>query len=97
MNGSAFSTYVAVAEHDFEIVSGEPKAHQCSEHAKKNFCADCGTPIFNSSPKHAGLVILHFGTLDDALRFEPAVNIFCESRLDWLDNLAEISSLPQGF
>ena len=97
MNGSAFSTYVAVAEDDFEVVSGGLKTHQCSGHAKKSFCAACGTPIFNSSPKHAGLVILYFGTLDDALQFEPAVNIFCESKLNWVDNLAEMPSLPQGF
>jgi len=96
MNGSAFSTYVVVSDDDFSLLSGGLKSHNVSEHAEKNFCAECGTPIFNSNPKYAGLKILHLGSLDDSLNIEPKVNIYCESRLDWLGHLPEIASLEQG-
>ena len=96
MNGSAFSTYVAVTDDDFKLVSGDLLAHNVSEHAEKSFCGKCGTPIFNSNPKYAGLKILHFGSLDDSSNLEPKVNIYCESRLDWLDKLADITSMEQG-
>ena len=97
MNGSAFSTYVAVADDDFELQSGDLKSHQVTEHAQKNFCATCGTPVFNTNPKYAGLTILHFGSLDDSPDVEPAVNIYCDSELGWLEQLPDMSRRPQGF
>ena len=96
MNGSAFSSYVAVADDDFEFLNGDLRTHRCSEHARKSFCGECGTPIFNSNPKYAGLKILHLGSLDGPLNKEPQVNIYCDSRLPWLDRLQEIANLNQG-
>jgi hypothetical protein len=96
MNGSAFSTYVAVTDDDFKLLSGDLLTHKVSEHAEKSFCGKCGTPILNSNPRYAGLKILHLGSLDDSLNLEPKVNIYCESRLGWLNNLPDITSLEQG-
>jgi len=97
MNGAAFSTYVAVVDDEFEVLSGELKSHQVSENAKKHFCSACGTPIYNSSLKYAGLTILHLGSLDTKLKNQPQANIYCESRLDWLDAMPEMASLDRGF
>ena len=97
MNGSAFSTYVAVSGDDFQILKGCPKSHKVSEQAEKCFCGECGTPIFNLSPKYEGLIILHLGSIDDALDIEPIANIYCESQLDWLHKLPEMPSLEKGF
>lgn len=96
MNGSAFSTYVIVADDDFKLKGGDLRTQKVSEQAEKSFCGQCGTPIFNSHPKFAGLKILHLGSLDDLLNLAPAVNIYCESRLDWLDRLLDIKSFQQG-
>ena len=97
MNGPAFSTYVAVSDADFEILSGELNNYKVSENARKYFCGECGTPVFNSSSKYAGLKILHLGSLDTDSDFEPQVNIYCESRLNWFARLPELTSLDQGF
>jgi hypothetical protein len=97
MNGSAFSTYVAVSDDNFSILSGNLKTHQITEHARKNFCEKCGTPIYNSNPKYAGLKILHLGSLDESPAMDPVANIYCESQIDWLDRLSDISRLQQGF
>ena len=97
MNGSAFSTYVAISDDDYSQLNGRLKTHKVTELAEKNFCGECGTPIFNTNPKYAGLKILHLGSLDESLDMDPIANIVCESQIDWLDRLPEISSLPQGF
>ncbi len=97
MNGSAFSTYVAVSDNNFEILNGDLESYKVSENAEKNFCGKCGTPVFNSSLNYAGLTILHLGTIDDELNLEPQVSIYCESRLNWLGKLPELTSLDQGF
>ncbi len=96
MNGSAFSTYVAVSDNDFELLGGDLKTHKCTGYAEKKFCGECGTPIFNSNPKYAGLKILHLGSIECSSRLKPQANIYCESQLSWLDELAEITSFNQG-
>jgi hypothetical protein len=73
------------------------RSHKVSELAEKHFCGTCGTPLFNSSARYAGLTILHLGSIDDSLDMEPRVNIYCESRLDWLHKLPEIPDLDRGF
>lgn len=97
MNGAAFSTYVAVADEQFEVLNGELKKHRVSENAEKHFCSACGTPIYNSSLKYAGLTILHLGSLDTELKSQPQANIYCESRLDWLDAMPDMASKDRGF
>jgi hypothetical protein len=97
MNGSAFSTYVAVLESDFELIQGNLKTYQATALAQKSFCTDCGTPIYNTNPKYAGLRILHLGSLDDPDKLQPQVNIYCESRLDWLGHVPPMADRKKGF
>jgi len=97
MNGSAFSTYAAVLEDGFTIICGNDKlkAYQVSTNAQKCFCTNCGTPIYNINPKYNGLKILHFGTIPDLKAFIPKANLYCESKLEWVDHLNSIESFPQ--
>lgn len=96
MNGAAFSTYVVVAEENFELLHGEFNVNQVSEQSTKSTCRGCNTPIFNSNPRLAGLKILHFGSVDDAGSIRPQLNIYCESKCDWLNELDSMKSLNQG-
>lgn len=96
MNGSAFSTYVIFLESDFEILSGKLKSHSVSEHATKHFCGNCGTSIFNSNPKFAGLKIVYFGTLALANELIPEINIYSESELEWVSSINGLPSFKQG-
>jgi len=56
----------------------------------------CGTPIYNENPRYRGLTILHLGSLDESDKLVPQVNIFCESQLGWLEEIARLTSLDQG-
>lgn len=100
MNGAAFSTYATVAEDGFTIICGDEKLklYQVSANTQKCFCINCGTPIYNINPKYKGLKILHFGTVipPDLKDFVPKVNLYCESKLEWVDYLNSIESWPQN-
>ncbi|WP_397471239.1 GFA family protein [Rheinheimera sp.] len=96
MNGSAFSTYVVVSDADFKLISGNLKTVQVSENASKSICQYCGTPIFNQNSKLGPIRILHLGSIDTDVILEPAVNIYCDSQLNWVNNIASLANLPQG-
>jgi hypothetical protein len=95
INGSAFSTYVVVSLDALDIVNGRDKLskYQVTEGAIKNYCVNCGTPIFNiNSIKYPGLAMVYLGTLMEPAPLTPAINIFSESKLPWIDSLIEIRS-----
>ena len=98
MNGSAFSTYAAVLEEGFTLTHGKDllQSHSISEQAKKHFCSRCGTPIYNANPKYKGFKIVYLGTLPDLAHMTPKANIFCESKLEWVDHLSAIKSFLQA-
>ena len=98
MNGSAFSTYAVVLEDGFAMICGSDKlkSYQVSHNAQKCFCLNCGTPIYNINPKYKGLKIFHVGTIADLKAFVPKSNIYCESKLEWVDYLNSIESFSQS-
>lgn len=96
MNGSAFSTYAAVLEAEFELITGKLSFFDVSENARKHFCGKCGTPIYNSNPKYAGLNILHIGSLDCLDDLKPDVNIYDESKVSWLDSISDLPTFEKA-
>ncbi len=97
MNGSSFSTYVIVSETDFQILSGNSnlKHHEVSQNGTKFFCNNCGSPIFNRNSKFPGLNIIYLGILDNPSLYKPQVNIFCDTKLGWVDDISNIDSFIQ--
>lgn len=99
MNGTAFSSYVVVKSEDFALSQGEHllQSFAVTERIKKHFCSNCGTPVYNSNPvRYPGLTMLYLGLLKDANELQPTINIFCESKLDWVDTLSLIESVNAG-
>lgn len=99
MNGAAFSTYVAVLDAEFKLLQGvnNIRKHQVSTNAYKHFCSACGTPIYNKNHnKYNGITIIHFGVLNNITELKPLANIYCESKLAWLDNISTIQSFAQA-
>ncbi|KXF81923.1 GFA family protein [Enterovibrio coralii] len=89
MNGTPFSTYAVVVESDFRLISGELSLYSATESAEKYFCGKCGTPIYNRNSKYSGLNMVYFGTLKSRDTLAPAVNIFGESKVDWLSGILD--------
>ncbi|MDC8831347.1 GFA family protein [Alteromonas gilva] len=96
MNGSAFSTYVVVPDTDFVLHKGTLTTVQVSDNATKSFCQRCGTPVFNQNHKLAGVKILYLGIINNAPNLKPAMNIFCESQLEWITEVASFTRFEQG-
>ena len=98
MNGAAFSTYVAVLDSGFKLRQGTNniQKHQVSINAYKHFCSICGTPIYNKSHKYNGTTIVHFGALNNTAELKPLINIYCESKLSWLDKIFALENFANA-
>lgn len=98
-NGAAFSTYAVVAETDMEITAGQGHitAFEWYQNGHKHFCSRCGTPIYGKNARYPGLCMVQIGTIAADCELTPAANIYCESALDWVNDVAQIPSFEQGF
>ena len=100
INGVAFSSYV-VAMADAVEFSGQANlsTYVATEASTKHFCSACGTPVYNSNPSgYPGMFMIYLGTVAKAASLVPRINIFCRSKLDWVDTLSEqhcFSGAPQ--
>ncbi len=96
-SGAAFSTYAALPYRSLKITKGRENL-SCyeKEEGKKYFCSHCGTPIFNVNRKYPGACMVYFGTLDNSRDISPAINVWCESKLEWVDSVSSIRSVDKG-
>lgn len=96
-SGASFSTYAALPYDSLEITKGKNnlKSYHAKD-AKKHFCNSCGTPIFNTNKKYRGACMIYLGTLEKAKDIVPVINVWCESKLSWVDNVSSVNSIEQG-
>ena len=85
--GSFFAPLVT-APH-FHWTRGAPRYFQSSNHARRGFCADCGTPL-TFEPDN-GSVELAIAAFDAPAGLRPEVQYSVETRLPWL---GEMDTLP---
>ena len=96
-NGAPYSTYCVVAQSDLDIVQGRDKlATYEKQGGKKVFCSVCGSPLYNLNPLYAGLFMVMYGSLSDNATLMPMFNVFCESKLPWVENIASIKSFEKA-
>ena len=96
-NGASFSTYVALPFKDLEVTKGNELITDYNVGtANKRFCSNCGTPLFNTNEKYPGVCMVYFGTLNTVNDLRPKVNVWCENKLSWVDNISKILSMAQG-
>jgi len=93
-NGSALSTYLAVSESDLEITRGRARVKEyiIEKEGTKYFCMDCGSPLYNRNLRFPGLFMVFYGAMANARGFPPGFNVFCESKHEWVDSIADIRS-----
>ncbi len=96
-SGAAFSTYAALPYPSLEITHGKESLHSFKAmEGEKYFCSQCGTPIFNLNNKFPGACMVYFGTLESSGKISPKVNIWYESKLEWVESITSIQSVMQG-
>ena len=93
-NGSVFSTYMAVSEKDLLLTKGKDclKQYEVENEGIKHFCSKCGSPVYNKNYRFPGLYMIFYGAFSNADNFEPAFNVFCESKHEWVDAISNITS-----
>lgn len=100
VSGSAFRTVVQAKAEDFNLLQGSPRIYiKTGESGNRRalaFCADCGSHVYatNAEPPH-DLYGLRVGTIDQRAQLRPALQVWCQSKLDWLDNLPALASMDR--
>lgn len=97
-SGAAFSTYGVFMEPALQIVSGRDSisSFQFKDDAHKHFCKQCGSPIYNKNARYPGLCMIYLGSLAAPHDLVPTANIYCESQLAWVPEIAQIRYFAQG-
>ncbi len=98
--GSAFNIGVRVEMAKFRLVSGVTRGFtKCGESGNeltRHFCADCGSPIYSSSPKHPEFIFVKAGSLDDPSLVEPSHQGWTSSMVPWAKIADDLPAYRRG-
>jgi len=85
--GAAFAALVPVQRAAMTL-TGPIKTHGAvggsGKPVLRNFCAECGSSLFEEPQVRPGLAILFAGTLDDPKAVSPLREIFRDDALSWV-------------
>lgn len=85
--GSAFNVSVGLARDRFTITRGTPRAFtktaDSGNELTRHFCADCGSPIYTSSPARPDKVFVKAGAFDDPTLIKPDKQSWVSSAVTW--------------
>lgn len=92
MSGAPLSSYVVVLDRELTVTQGteQLRDYAATDNATRYFCTTCSTPLFNRNIVYPGLAMLYLGTLEDGPPLAPTRNIYRESKLPWIDSVAEL-------
>lgn len=85
--GNFFAPLVGVGRAELVWTRGEPKYFRSSNHVKRGFCGNCGTPLSFVAPEDTGLAI---GAFDDPARVKPVVQFGVEAKIGYVGHLHEL-------
>jgi len=96
-SGSAVSTIIGVAKTDITI-NGTVKTLQTHADSGRDidrqFCPECGSPLFSMSAVIPDMIFVKVGTFDETSWFKPQINIWAGSAQEWYPLNSEIMSFP---
>ena len=84
-SGSAFNAVTPVAAEFMQIQDeqGMLKHFESSPGVERNFCGQCGSPVFSFRPELQQYRV-RIGSLDDSVNIKPAQHIYYAYRAPWL-------------
>ena len=84
--GSAFSWLVIVPSAQLRH-SGTLKTYldrgDSGSVVRRQFCPDCGSPLFSEMDSAPGITAIKAGTLDDGSALTPVMHVWCDSAQPW--------------
>ncbi|WP_157015173.1 GFA family protein [Mesorhizobium xinjiangense] len=88
--GNFYAPLVSVRKAKLAWTRGEPKRFQSSNHVRRGFCGECGTPLTYEAPDGIALAIAAF---DDPTGIAPAVQFGLEGKLPFVDGVHELPGM----
>ena len=86
LSAAPFVTWASFQMREFEFLQGQPAAFASSEHALRQFCDRCGTPLtFQLHPDEIDVTVCSFDHLEQVV---PQDHTWTVSQLAWI-NLAD--------
>lgn len=98
LTGSAFRVNVPTSAADFRLLTGKPQVYvkTADSGAKRRhaFCGNCGTPVSASADTDSPPTYsLRVGCLAQKAQLSPKQRIWCNSALDWAQDVSGIPGL----
>jgi hypothetical protein len=98
---SAFSPLVGVPSAAFEVegdtlATFETTGTDHGGQTQRNFCSNCGSPLFSVSPVAPEMIFIKAGSLDDVSWLEPAVEAWTSSAQPWSPHFENAATLERG-
>lgn len=84
VSGGPFVAWFTATEHEFAITAGLPASFRSSDHARREFCPRCGSPLTFRSTHAPGSVDVTTCTLDDPEAVPPRDHTHTSSQLSWI-------------
>jgi hypothetical protein len=86
--GSGWSMIMGVPAAALSV-SGDAKTYddkgESGGAVQRQFCPNCGSPLFSHVAAAPGLVFIKAGTLDDTSQFTPQMQLWTDSKQHWVD------------
>jgi hypothetical protein len=85
--GSAFGILVGLPKAALDVHGTLKTFIKLADSGKpivRHFCPECGSSVAEEPSNRPGAIILNAGTLDDPTSVMPAVEIYCDRTLPWV-------------
>ena len=90
--GTSFSVVIGVPKSAISIEGPVKTFHDTGDSGQRvdrNFCPECGSPIFSDVAVMPDIVFIKAGTLDDTTWLDPKMHVYCDSAQNW-------TPIPEG-
>ncbi|QIR35923.1 GFA family protein [Tolypothrix sp. PCC 7910] len=98
--GSAFNVGVRIQSAALRIVAGQVKSYTKNGNSgnkiTREFCPECGSPLFTRAPAKPQFVWLKAGSLDNPQLVKPVHQIWTDSAVSWAYIDPELPSFSQN-
>jgi hypothetical protein len=84
--GTAFSVLVGISKSAMSVQGQVKTFHDIGDSGQpvlRNFCPECGSPIFSDIAVMPGVTFIKAGTLDDTTWLDPKIHFYCDSAERW--------------
>lgn len=99
-SGAPFRASAPAKAEDFHIRKGSPRVYvkvaESGARRAQGFCGDCGSPIYSTTAEDPKVYNLRLGVVKQRAQIPPLRQIWCESALDWAQDVSGLPGVPKG-